>query len=206
MPKIDEQHAAKRIRNIESAALALFKKRGFHGVGLREIAKKAHISLGNIYNYYEGKEPIFDSILQRLHNQFTSPEGALARYLSQTQFPDDVEQMGHAIGQMVDANRDYLLLVYIDLVEFSGKHVRDQYADLAQRFDHAAKDRFDQLREKKRFKDVDPSVAFSLVYMQFFNYFIVERLMGAKGHLGLSDEQAISAIGNLFAHSLTPRS
>ncbi len=52
--KSEKQQLARRQR-IETAALKLFSKQGFHGVGLRDVAKAARVSLGNIYNHYTGK-------------------------------------------------------------------------------------------------------------------------------------------------------
>ena len=40
--------------------------------------------------------------------------------------------------------------------------------------------------------------------MQFSNYFIVERLIGAR-HLGLDHKQSIRAIAKLFTEGLRPR-
>lgn len=40
-----------------------FLKHGFKGASMRTIAKKAHTTLGNIYNYFENKEEIFDAVV-----------------------------------------------------------------------------------------------------------------------------------------------
>jgi hypothetical protein len=38
--------------------------------------------------------------------------------------------------------------------------------------------------------------------MQFFNYFIVERMIGARGHMGTTDEQAIETLAGIFRRGL----
>jgi hypothetical protein len=38
--------------------------------------------------------------------------------------------------------------------------------------------------------------------MQFFNYFIVEKLFGGNRHLGISDEQAISRLTDIYSRGL----
>jgi TetR/AcrR family transcriptional repressor of uid operon len=35
------------------AAYSLFVEKGFHATSMREIAKQAGVSLGNIYNYFD---------------------------------------------------------------------------------------------------------------------------------------------------------
>lgn len=203
MPKITPKIAGERIRKIEDAALKLFVTQGFNGVGLRTIAGAAGVSLGNIYNYFKNKEAIFESIIDRLHTDFSSPAQPLAEFLKTSRFPDDLEQFGLAVGKMVEAHKDYLTLIYVDIAEFGGKHVRSHYQDITKRFDVILHKRFRELRDSSEFPaDVDPSIAFTLVYMQYFNYFIVERLIGAKGHLNLDDHDAIKTIASLFTKGL----
>ncbi len=205
MPKLDDKKMAERVRRIQDAARALFTRRGFHGVGLRDIADEAGVSLGNIYNHFSGKEPIFASLVQRLYADFAADSEPLAEVIRKRRFPDDLEAMGEAIGEMVDRHVDYLTLVYVDIAEFDGKHVRPHYENLAGKFDFLMKPRFDELRKERALPaGLDPAVAFTIVYMQFANYFIVERLIGAK-HLGLDHSEAVKAIAKLFTQGLEPR-
>src|SRR5688500_16029435 len=200
MPKLDEKKMAERLRRIQDAALLLFTRRGCHGVGLRDIADEAGVSLGNIYNHFAGKEPIFASLVERLYAEFIADNEPLAEVIRQRRFPDDLEAMGEAIGEMVDRHADYLTLVYVDIAEFDGKHVRPHYEHLAGKFDFVMKPRFDELR-KERSLAIEPAVAFTLIYMQFSNYFIVERLIGAR-HLGLDHKESIRTIAKLFTSGL----
>ena len=39
-------------------------------------------------------------------------------------FPDDLEEMAAAIEQVVADNSAYILLIYIDVIEFKGRHIR----------------------------------------------------------------------------------
>ena len=199
MPKLDAQAIAVRKRRIEDAALVLFKRRGFHGVGLREIAKKARVSLGNVYNYYRSKEHLYESLIGRLAAEFASPVSTLAAYIGSSRFPDDLEGFGKAIGQMVEEHEDFLTLVYADIAAFGGRHARPFYEGLADRFRILLSARFAELKAEGRVAPgADPAVAFTAVYMQFFNYFVVERMIGARRHMGLSDPQAIDALARLF--------
>jgi len=45
---------------------------------------------------------------------------------------------------------------------------------------------------------VDPALAYTAIYLQFFTYFLAEELFGAKRHLGMSDEQAIDQLVLLY--------
>ncbi|MDA7424067.1 TetR/AcrR family transcriptional regulator [Thalassococcus lentus] len=45
----------KRREQVLDAAAACFVERGFHQTGMREIAKRASVSLGNLYNHFPSK-------------------------------------------------------------------------------------------------------------------------------------------------------
>lgn len=67
MPRNEEQFD--NIRNqkkelILNVAMELFAENGFHATSMSLIAKKAHISKGLAYNYFESKQDILDKIIQ----------------------------------------------------------------------------------------------------------------------------------------------
>jgi AcrR family transcriptional regulator len=200
MPPSPATTAARR-RAIEDAALRLFKRRGFNGVGLRDLAKEAGVSLGNVYNYFPSKEPIFAAVVDRLYAEFASAGEPLAEFLQTGRFPEDLHGLGRVMREMVVRHRDYLTLVYVDIAELEGKHVRPHYRELAARFRAAlgpgAKDALPGW--------ADPGVTFAVIYMQFASFFVIERLVGATGHLGLAEDAAIDAIAQLFVLGLAPR-
>ncbi|MDC5518787.1 TetR/AcrR family transcriptional regulator, partial [Acinetobacter baumannii] len=43
---------------IVQAALQCFVERGFHCTSMRDIAQAASVSLGNLYNHFDGKEAL----------------------------------------------------------------------------------------------------------------------------------------------------
>ncbi len=62
----------RRKMRIVEAAIACFLENGYHQTGVREIAKKAGISLGNLYNHFSGKEAVLAEIAT-LDRQETQP-------------------------------------------------------------------------------------------------------------------------------------
>lgn len=47
---------------IVRAAMAAFIENGFHQTGIRDIAKRAGVSLGNLYNHFSGKDALIAEI------------------------------------------------------------------------------------------------------------------------------------------------
>ncbi|MEM7054445.1 MAG: TetR/AcrR family transcriptional regulator [Pseudomonadota bacterium] len=57
-----ERAAAKRRSLILEAAMICFLERGYHQSGVRDIAKQAGVSLGNLYNHFPGKHDVLVEI------------------------------------------------------------------------------------------------------------------------------------------------
>src|SRR5688572_9182786 len=49
------------------AAYAEFRRNGFHGTSMRQIAQAAGLAVGGIYNHFHGKEDIFAAVLDSRH-------------------------------------------------------------------------------------------------------------------------------------------
>ncbi|MCQ6559960.1 TetR/AcrR family transcriptional regulator [Paenibacillus mendelii] len=67
MPRSREE--IERIRrlamdNIGNAAMECFLERGYHASSIDDIAKRAGVSKGLLYNYYQGKEGLLGEIVQ----------------------------------------------------------------------------------------------------------------------------------------------
>jgi AcrR family transcriptional regulator len=56
---------------ILTAAVELFVERGFHGTAVPAVAKRAGVSTGTIYNYFDSKEALVN-VLFRMHKQAIS--------------------------------------------------------------------------------------------------------------------------------------
>jgi AcrR family transcriptional regulator len=59
-----ERIRQEKTKLILDTALELFAERGYHGTSISDITKKAGISKGLVYNYFEGKEDVLRSILK----------------------------------------------------------------------------------------------------------------------------------------------
>jgi AcrR family transcriptional regulator len=67
MPRSKEQYDEIRKQKkqlIMDAALELFAEKGYHATSMSQVAKKAGISKGLAYNYFESKQEILDEILK----------------------------------------------------------------------------------------------------------------------------------------------
>ena len=47
---------------IIEAAYSVFLEKGYHGASMRQIAERANVALGGIYNHFASKEEIFKEV------------------------------------------------------------------------------------------------------------------------------------------------
>ncbi|HWQ71302.1 MAG TPA: TetR/AcrR family transcriptional regulator [Desulfitobacteriaceae bacterium] len=66
------QYLKDEIKNsIISAALHEFEEKGFNNASIRTIARNAGIAAGNLYRYFNGKEELFNYIMEPVSERFT---------------------------------------------------------------------------------------------------------------------------------------
>ena len=203
MPKLSHEKIEERKTGIEDAAKELLIKQGFHATSMRDIARRADISLGNVYNYFETKEAIFESIINRYLIVVDQKIKDILEELDEPLDPKDMRRLGELIGEMVDQHQDFWLLMYIDVLEFQNRHFRKMFEGLAEKFRRLFEEKFASAIKRGDLRSgVDPAIGFTVAYMQFFNYFLVEKLFGGNLHLGLTDDQALNYLTKIFSYGV----
>jgi AcrR family transcriptional regulator len=203
MPKLSEKAVERKKDHIEDAAKQLFIRQGFHATSMRNIAARAGTSLGNLYNYYPTKEAILGSIISKYQQVVDDRLRSMFDEIEDPLNPDDLKRFARLVKQMVNEHHEFWLLMYIDVLEFENQHFRKMFENLAQKLRHRFAKPFAELRRSGALHDgVDPAIGFTAAYMQFFNYFIVEKLFGGNLHLGISDEQAINSLTDIYSRGI----
>lgn len=187
------------------AALELFSSQGFRATTMRQIADQSGLSIGNLYHHFPSKDTMFERLLDDYWTRLLDPDLPLNRLFARAAFPDDLEAMAAAIEEVVAANERSILLIYVDVIEFRGQHIRAFYESMADRFEKTYRGRFEQLEAAGEIGAVDPMVAVMVASRWFFYYFTVEKCFGVPMHLGMSPKQAVSEFIRLLRFGLLPR-
>ena len=203
MPKLGAEVIEEKKKAIEDAAKVLFIKQGFHGTSMRDIAGQAGVSLGNLYNYYRTKEEIFESIISKYLVVINEKLNQIFEEIEDPLLPDNLLAFGKQIKQIVNNHHDFWLLMYIDVLEFQNRHFRKMFEGLATNLRRRFAKHFSQLKRSQAiYDDIDPAVGFTAVYMQFFNYFLVEKLFGGNKHFGMSDDKVLTTLTTIFSRGI----
>jgi AcrR family transcriptional regulator len=202
-PRTQEERSERSRQHILDAALKMFSHRGYGATSVRDIAEAAGLSKGNVYHHFPDKESIFRELLDRYFQVMSTPDFPFNKALGSGTFPENLEQLGHAARDTVRDYREYVALIYVDVVEFDGSHVRKFYAEMADRFDAFMKahDMEGQLREKLQ-EGLSPISAVMLATRIFYNYFSIEILFGVKDHFGKETDEVVSEISRILRHGM----
>lgn len=99
MPRTREEN--ERIRqatkeNIRTAAMEIFIERGYHDASIDDVAQKAGISKGLMYNYYKGKEALLAEMVESRIDEINAVMQAAAALSSPS------EQLKHIVEGALD--------------------------------------------------------------------------------------------------------
>ncbi|HEY5190897.1 MAG TPA: TetR/AcrR family transcriptional regulator, partial [Candidatus Deferrimicrobium sp.] len=120
---------------ILEASLELFSSQGYRGTSIREIAEAAGVSTGNVYHHFADKETIFQTVLSQYWKAIENPDFPFNKALASGTFPDNLEELAVAAREGVRLWRRHVALIYVDVVELSGNHIRKFYSEMASRFE-----------------------------------------------------------------------
>lgn len=203
MPKLSRSVIEEKKVVIEDAANQLFIKQGFHATSMRDISRQAGVSLGNLYNYYRTKEEILESIIEKYLVVIDNKLRDIFDGIEEPLEPESLLKLGGLVKQVVNEHHDFWLLMYIDVLEFQNQHFRKMFEGLTDNLRRRFTAQFEAAQKRGDLQpDVDPAIAFTAAYMQFFNYFLVEKLFGGNSHFGLDDEQVMQSLTKIFCRGV----
>jgi AcrR family transcriptional regulator len=198
-----EEKSEKSRRQVLDAALQLFSHQGYRATTMRAIAEEARVSTGNVYHHFPDKEAIFNSLLDELWDVAETRRFPFRRALIAGQFPDNLETLGLAARDSVKEFRQYFALIYVDVIEFDGTHIRRFYDELAKRYAEliGRNGGMDGIAKRLR-PGVSPISALMLVSRIFFNYFTIEILFNVPEPFGRTTNQVVAEIADILRNGM----
>jgi len=126
---------AERREVIISAAIACFKKNGFHRTGMAEIATTSRLSVGQIYRYFNDKDEIIEAavryfiaknISQRLN--LSCPVGVMADKLAHRRVNNTADESEEEDGLMLEVWKEAHIQKNIaKIVQVAERKFHDQF-------------------------------------------------------------------------------
>jgi AcrR family transcriptional regulator len=110
---------------IEEAAYELFLEQGYSATSMRQIAERAGIALGGIYNHFSGKDEIFQELIICRH-PYLKILPIIQRAPGDTT-EEFVRNSARTVQDELGRHPDFIKLMFIEVVEFNGKHFPKLY-------------------------------------------------------------------------------
>ena len=183
------------------AALRLFSTQGFGATTVRDIADRAGVSTGNLYHHFPDKEAIFRTLLDEYREIAASDRFAFDRALRSGKFPHNLEQLGYAARDSVRQYRAYMALIFVDVIEFDGTHIRSFYTYLAKRFKDFVENEGGVDTTSLR-SGVSATSALLMASRIFFNYFQLEILFGVSEPFGKESGEMVREIADMIRNGI----
>ncbi len=186
-------------------ALELFSTQGYGATSMRQIAEACDQSTGNLYHHFASKEAIFQCLIDDYWKRISDPEHPLQKVFAKANFPDDLEEMAEAIEFTVEENKASILLIFVDVIEHQGRHVRSFYEDMADNFRAVYGPHLEELEREGRLADADPMVAVMVATRWLFYFFMVEKCFGVPMHFGMEAKQAVEGFIRILRNGVLRR-
>ncbi len=157
---------------IEDAAIGLFMKHGYHATSMRQIAERAGLALGGIYNHFAGKDELFEAIIVDKH-----PYKKILPLVLEAKGDNVEEFLKNAMRvAMTELGKEpyYIKLMMIELVEFNGKHG----AALIKEIGPKVLPVFEQIiKARKNLRVTNPAMLMRIFFGMVLSYFMTDMIM-----------------------------
>jgi len=181
---------------IIQAAYSLFVEQGYHGTSMRQIAQRAGIALGGIYNHFSSKEEIFRAVLLQHHPfQLVLPSMNAAQGEN---VGDLVRDAAQRMVKILEDYPDFLNLMFIELVEFKTQHLAELFQLI---FPQVLLFGGRMLAAHQDLRPIPMPLMLRAFLGMFFSYFITEHIIADQLPPEMKD-QALDAFIDIYLHGI----
>ncbi len=182
---------------IEDAAVELFMEQGYHATSMRQIADRAGLALGGIYNHFAGKDEIFEAIIVDKHPYklilplVLQAKGDTAEEFLRNAFRITVTELGN--------EPVYIKIMMIEMVEFNGRHGAAMLKEIVPRVLPA----FEQmLKVRQGLRITNPAMFLRSFFGMIISYFITEMVTANSILQKLMPKDALDIYIDMYLHGV----
>jgi AcrR family transcriptional regulator len=194
-PKVKKGEATRLA--IEEAALSLFLEQGYHATSMRQIAERAELALGGIYNHFASKDEIFEGIIidkhpyRRLLPAILAAQGETVEEFFKNAFQIVISEMGE--------RPEFVNLMLIELVEFKGRHGTMMMREIAPKILPA----FEKIiKSRKSLRVTNPAMLMRSFFGMIISYLITEMIISGSAIHKLMPKNVADVYADIFLHGI----
>lgn len=170
MTPIFEKLVPEKQQTILDAAAYVFARKGYHQANVIDICKKAGISNGALYNYFENKKDLFIDVFSSHINRLANIFDRLYHQMEQrnSSFFNIVDEMLDRTLEYVEREEDYLKIYY----DIGSASMEEFISDLSRKLEKTGYDYLVKLVKKGQErgeirKDINPDIAAYMIDSHF---------------------------------------
>lgn len=161
-------------------AAILFARRGYAAVSIRDIAKRVNIKPASIYNHFQGKEALYETIVDNIRDIYLGFYDRMEDKMSQVNSFEEV--LNGLFSELIDVYHIYIYygVSLITTEQFRDPKAREVFNDVLVRIGiDYSKGQFDQCIEKQWVKPFDTETMATML----MNNVIAGTLMRTHEHM-----------------------
>jgi AcrR family transcriptional regulator len=181
-------------RTIIQEAYRLFLEKGYYATSIRDISSSASLTIGGVYAHFANKEEIFTAVLDEYHpfrqvfDAILTAEGETVEIYAY----DAAHKMVAALG----TQRQALNMLFIEIVEFQGKHFADLFPEIFPRLIEMTQR---MTRQKGATRPIPSPILGRSFFGMFFSYYITSIVLADQ--LG-SNEKSLDAFVDIYLNGI----
>ncbi len=182
---------------IEDASIHLFLEQGYHATSMRQIADRAELALGGIYNHFSSKDEIFEAIIidqhpyKRILPLLLAAQGDTAEEFFANAFRIVIHELGR--------QPEFINLMFIELVEFKGKHGKIMLREIGPKvlpvFEKV-------IKARKDLRVTHPAVLMRSFFGMVISYFVTEMIIADSVVSKLMPKNSTDLYIDIFLHGI----
>lgn len=182
---------------VEDAAIELFMEQGYHATSMRQIADRAGLALGGIYNHFASKDEIFEAIIVDKH-----PYKRILPLVLDAEGETTEEFLRHAFHTIVNELKKepvFIQIMLIELVEFNGRHGAGMLKEIAPKILPS----FEKLlKVRKGLRISNPAMFLRSFFGMIISYFLTEMITANSMLTKLMPKDATDAYLDIYLHGI----
>ncbi|MFN8433229.1 MAG: helix-turn-helix domain-containing protein [Anaerolineales bacterium] len=182
---------------IEDAAIELFIEQGYHATSMRQIADRADLALGGIYNHFKSKDEIFEAIVVDKH-----PYKRILPLILEAEgekMEDFLSNAARIVIKELTSQNYYIKLMMIEIAEFNGVHgaalIKEMAPKMLPVFERIIKTR-------KNLRIVNPALLMRTFIGMVISYMITDMLISNSMLNKLMPKNPIDAYVDVYMYGI----
>ena len=186
---------------VEDAALELFMEQGYHATSMRQIADKAGLALGGIYNHFKSKDEIFEALVVDKH-----PYKKILPLIQEAEGETMDEFLGNATRIVINeltSQPYYIKLMLIEIAEFNGVHGAALIKEIAPNMLPV----FEKIvQTKKELRVTNPIILMRSFIGMVLSYMITEIIISNSILSKVMPKNSLDAYVDIYMHGILKES